>query len=148
MTSRRLAAPSPSLADDVVRFEPIGARFAAELDELARDEDVRRFTRVPSSPRNGFGTEWGAIYDRAWEDGSRAGFAIVAHDDDTFLGLAAFVQLELEERQAEAGYVLAPAARGRGVATRALRLLALRSLQVKDGSWANVSVWSRLRGDP
>jgi RimJ/RimL family protein N-acetyltransferase len=120
---RRLAPPRPRLADEALRLEPIGARFAAQLDDLARDEDVRRFTRVPAEPRDGFGAEWGAIYDRAWDDGSRAGFAIVAQDDDAFLGLAAFVLLELDELQGEAGYVLAPAARGRGVATRALRLL-------------------------
>jgi RimJ/RimL family protein N-acetyltransferase len=34
-----------------------------------------------------------------------------------------FVQLDLNARQGEIGYVVAPSARGRGVATRALRLL-------------------------
>jgi RimJ/RimL family protein N-acetyltransferase len=40
-----------------------------------------------------------------------------------FLGFAAIVDLDLEGRQGEIGYVVTPDARGRGVATRGLRLV-------------------------
>ena len=40
-----------------------------------------------------------------------------------FLGLMALVNLDLDTAEAEAGYITASRARGRGVATRALRLL-------------------------
>jgi RimJ/RimL family protein N-acetyltransferase len=43
--------------------------------------------------------------------------------DGAFLGFAAIVQLELDARQGELGYMVAPAARGRGVSVRAVDLL-------------------------
>src|SRR5204863_4298322 len=55
-------------------------------------------------------------------EGRNAGFAIVDGRGE-FVGFAALVQLNLEEQEAEAGYLVASSARGRGIATRALRLL-------------------------
>jgi RimJ/RimL family protein N-acetyltransferase len=121
---RGVTPPDPPLADDLIRLEPIGPEHADEMDELARDDDVRRFTYVPSAPPAGFGRRWADVYERAWADGSRAGFAIRGVDDGAFLGLGMFVSIDLEKRQGEIGYVVAPAARGRGAATRCLRLLA------------------------
>jgi RimJ/RimL family protein N-acetyltransferase len=89
---------------------------------LVQVEDVRRYTRVPSEPPAGFADEWLTRYEEGWRDGSRAGFAIESHEGE-FLGLGMFVRVEEEGRQGEIGYVVGPAARGRGVATRTLRLL-------------------------
>jgi RimJ/RimL family protein N-acetyltransferase len=86
------------------------------------DEDVRTYTRVPTEPGPGFAGEWMARYEEGWRDGSRAGFAIETHEGE-FLGLGLFVRIEGEGRQGEIGYVVGPAARGRGVATQTLRLL-------------------------
>jgi RimJ/RimL family protein N-acetyltransferase len=121
---QRLAPPASRLSDGVVRLEPLDERFAADLDALAADPDVIRFTRVPSKPRDGFGATWIRAYMQGWLDGSRAGFAIVGEEDEAFLGMAAFVQLHVHQAEGEIGYVVAPAARGRGVAGRAIRLLA------------------------
>jgi len=101
---------------------PLAPRHAAGIDALLEDDDVRRYTRVPSAPSPGYGRVWLDRYDEGWRDGTRAGFAIEAHDGE-FLGLAMFVQIERDGRQGEIGYVLAPAARGRGDATRTLGLL-------------------------
>ena len=89
---------------------------------LVQVEDVRTFTRVPTQPPPGFAAEWLARYEEGWRDGSRAGFAIESHDGE-FLGLGMYVRIEEDGRQGEIGYVVGPAARGRGVATRTLRLL-------------------------
>jgi RimJ/RimL family protein N-acetyltransferase len=62
-------------------------------------------------------------YEAGWTDGTRAGFAIQDGATDDFLGFAGFVDLHLEEAEGEIGYVLLPAARGRGAATRAVALL-------------------------
>jgi RimJ/RimL family protein N-acetyltransferase len=118
-----LRPPDPPLADDAIRLVPLAPAHDEGLDAVAHDPDVRRFTYVPSDPPPGFAASWRGRYDDAWRDGSRAGFAIEALDGE-FLGFAAFVRLEPEARQGEVGYIVAPAARGRGVATRMLRLLA------------------------
>jgi RimJ/RimL family protein N-acetyltransferase len=92
------------------------------IQALLEDADARRHTRVPSEPTPGFAYTWLERYEDGWRDGSRAGFAIETHDG-AFLGLGMVVEIEWEGRQGEIGYVLSPAARGRGAATRAVRLL-------------------------
>jgi RimJ/RimL family protein N-acetyltransferase len=91
------------------------------LAELGRDADVRQFTYVPDPWVEGFERTWLERYDQP--DGRRAGFAVVDEADGSFLGMAALVTLDLDGREAEAGYIVAPRARGRGVASRALTLL-------------------------
>jgi RimJ/RimL family protein N-acetyltransferase len=86
------------------------------------DPDVLRFTRVPEPVPAGFAESWLAAYEDGRRDGTREAFAIV-DGDGTFLGVAVAPRIDLPARTAELGYVVAPAARGRGVATEALRLL-------------------------
>ena len=120
---RGRAAPSPPLADDGVRLEPLAAKFAPDFDRLLRDSDIVRHTRVPTKPPAGFAASWVDRYVAGWADGTRAGFAILSAAEDDFLGMAALVDLDLPARQAEIGYIVSPEARGRGVASRALRLI-------------------------
>ena len=117
-----LAAPAP-LADDEIRLEPLEGRFSPDFERLAADPDVVRFTRVPADAGADFAARWVDGYESGWNDGSRAGFAIVSADGE-FLGMVALVDLDLAGRQGEIGYIVAAEARGRGVAVRALRLLA------------------------
>ena len=117
-----LWADRPVLEDEAIRLVPISADHEPGVAELVQDEGVLEFTRVPSEPAPGFPAQWIARYEEGWRDGSRAGFAIETHEGE-FLGLGMFVSIESEGRQGEIGYVVGPAARGRGVATRTLRLL-------------------------
>lgn len=109
------------MQDGDLRLEPLGKAHLDDLAELGRDPDVQRFTYVPVPWPEGFERTWLERYDQA--DGTRAGFAIVDLESGEFLGMAALVWVDLEASQAEAGYIVAPAARGRGVAVRALQLL-------------------------
>jgi RimJ/RimL family protein N-acetyltransferase len=109
------------MQDGDLRLEPLGKAHLDGLAELGRDPDVQRYTYVPSPWVEGFERTWLERYDQL--DGTRAGFAIVDLESGEFLGMAALVWVDMEARQAEAGYIVAPAARGRGVAGRALRLL-------------------------
>ncbi|MFL6007347.1 MAG: GNAT family N-acetyltransferase [Gaiellaceae bacterium] len=111
------------LADGDIRLDPLTAAHAAAMDALARDRDVARFTRVPDPVPDGFGARWIERYTRGREDRTNDGFAIVDSETGDFLGFMALVNLNLETQEAEAGYIVASHARGRGVATRALRLL-------------------------
>jgi RimJ/RimL family protein N-acetyltransferase len=119
---QRLTAPEPELADDALSLEPLTQAHAPQLFALSGDPDVVRFTRIPAGADETFVRGWIERYERGWEDGSRAGFAIRARDGG-FLGFAAIVELDLEHREGEIGYMVVPAARGRGVAPRAVELL-------------------------
>jgi RimJ/RimL family protein N-acetyltransferase len=96
---------------------------APEMLALARDAEFERFTRVPVGADAPFVERWINRYESGWDDGSRAGFAIRGVEDAAFLGFAAVVELELDALQCELGYGVVPAARGRGIAGRALDLM-------------------------
>jgi len=117
-----LAVPDPPLADDQIRLEPLSQADAPDLAGMVGDPDIVRFTRVPAGADEAFVRGWIGGYERGWQDGSRAGFAVRGHDG-SFLGFAAVIELELEHGEGEIGYMVPPAARGRGVASRAVELL-------------------------
>lgn len=86
------------------------------------DPDVVRFTRIPEPVPPGFARTWLAAYEDARREGTREAFAIVGAGGG-FLGIAVAPRIDRETRTAELGYITASAARGRGVATEALRRL-------------------------
>ena len=120
---RRLTRPEPALADDAIRLEPLTQRYRGEMLALTADPDVVRFTRVPAGADEAFAAGWIRRYETGWEDGTRAGFVVVGARDGAFLGFAAIVALDLDALEGEIGYMVDPAARGRGIAGRAVELL-------------------------
>jgi RimJ/RimL family protein N-acetyltransferase len=125
----RLEPPSPPLDDGVVRLEPLTLDDEADMDAIARDPDVARFTYVPVAPARDFARSWIERYLRGWEEGALAGFAVRESGGSAFLGFAGVVRLDADGREGEIGFIVAPAARGKGVATRALALLSSWALQ-------------------
>lgn len=91
--------------------------FLAMLD----DPDVVRYTPMPSPVPDGFGPAWLTRYESGRADDSREVFAIV--DGEEFLGIAVAPAINRTAREIELGYLVAPWARRRGVATTALREL-------------------------
>jgi RimJ/RimL family protein N-acetyltransferase len=106
----------------VIRLEPLDRAHLDLLAAVAADPEVRRFTRVPEPVPPGFAELWLGRYEDGRREGTRVGFAI-AEGDGTLVGLAFAPRLDREARTAELGYVVVREARGRGVATEALRLL-------------------------
>ena len=105
-----------------MRLELLDEQHLGPVAALLDDPDVLRFTRVPEPPPPGFEREWLARYQSGRGDGSAEAFAAV-DDDGTFLGLALAPAIDREAAEMELGYITAPAARGRGVASEILRLL-------------------------
>jgi RimJ/RimL family protein N-acetyltransferase len=105
-----------------IRLEPLGAEHVAAVEAMLDDPDSLRFTRVPEPVPPGFGQAWLEIYEEERRTGTREAFAILS-DEGQFLGLALAPKIDRETRTAELGYMVAPEARGRGVATEALRRL-------------------------
>jgi RimJ/RimL family protein N-acetyltransferase len=105
-----------------IRLELLGARHLAGLSELVDDPEVQRYTRVPSPPPPGFARSWLDVYERGRAEGDREAFAVV-DEANAFLGIGLAPRIEHDTGTVELGYVVAAAARGRGVATETLRLL-------------------------
>jgi RimJ/RimL family protein N-acetyltransferase len=105
----------------VIELELMSVEHLPAVESMLGDPEVVRFTRIPLPAPPGFAEAWLARYEEARREGTREAFAIV--DDGEFLGVALAAAIEHEARQCELGYMVAPAARGRGVATEALRLL-------------------------
>jgi RimJ/RimL family protein N-acetyltransferase len=111
---------TPQVTD--IRLEPLGEAHLFDVAAMFDDEDVLRYTRIPDPVPPGWEREWLGFYEDGRRAGTREAFAVVA-DDGSFLGLGMALDIDREGRQLELGYVVAPHARGRGVATRALELL-------------------------
>jgi RimJ/RimL family protein N-acetyltransferase len=105
-----------------IRLEPFGERHLGALEEMLDDPELLRFTRVPEPVPPDFARTWLDRYEEGRRDGGREAFAIV-DEEGRFLGLVLAPRIDPEARTAELGYVVAPAARGRGVASEALRQL-------------------------
>lgn len=105
-----------------VRLVPLAREHLPGVEGILDDPEVLRFTRLPESAPPDFVETWFGLYERGREDGTREAFAAVG-DEGEFLGLALVPRIEREAQTAELGYIVAPAARGRGVATAALGLL-------------------------
>lgn len=107
--------PEPVRAD-LLRFEPLSEAHLGFLAAMAEDADVQRFTRVPVPPPPGFARTWLGRYEAGRLDGTREGWAVLDATDGSFLGFAAVPKIDRDARTAELGYLVAPDARGRGVA--------------------------------
>jgi RimJ/RimL family protein N-acetyltransferase len=105
-----------------MRLVPLGEEHLPDVAALVADADVVRFTRFPEPLPPGFIAQWYARYRDGRTDGTCGAFAII-DAADAFLGLALAVHIDGVAREAELGYMLAPGARGRGIATEALRQL-------------------------
>jgi len=86
------------------------------------DPDLLRFTRIPEPVPPGFARAWLERYEEGRHAGNREAFAVVDEAGE-FLGIAMAPGIDHETATAELGYVVGPAARGRGVASEALRQL-------------------------
>jgi RimJ/RimL family protein N-acetyltransferase len=105
-----------------LHLEPLSERHIDAVAELIADPEVLRFTRFPEPPPPDFQRTLIANYEKARADGSREAFAAIG-DDGEFLGLALAPAIDPKGAELELGYIVASAARGRGVATEMLRQL-------------------------
>ncbi|HYW28885.1 MAG TPA: GNAT family protein [Gaiellales bacterium] len=125
-----MRAPDPPLADGAVALRPWTPDDADEIVRCCNDELVARF--IPAIPVPY--TEADALaYIERNEAPEELNLAITDAESRAVLG-AVGLNVQDDAAVVEIGYWLAPEARGRGAATRALRLLAawtLRELPVE-----------------
>jgi len=111
-----------------LRLVPLAEEHLDDVAALLDDPDVLRFTRVPDPPPPDFARRWLERYEQGRRDGTREAFAAV-DDSGRFLGLALAPEIDREGRELELGYLVAPGARGRGVATGILAELTRWALE-------------------
>jgi RimJ/RimL family protein N-acetyltransferase len=121
----KLGFPVPPLADDVVLLRPWAEADMPAIVLAFSDPVMQRFSwrTAPYTEADARGYLAGQAVARA--RGEALSFALAPpRSPGEVLGCAALDEVRLDRGRAAVGYWLSPAGRGRGLATRAVRLLA------------------------
>lgn len=120
--TRGFTFPDPPLSDGVivvrrVRDDDVPAMVAACQDPL-----IKRFTSaIPDPYHEEDARSWLATHETSL--GEEVNLAVADAQDDRLVGMTGLHTANWHHRRADAGYWTAPEARGRGVSTRAVRLV-------------------------
>ncbi|MET0601038.1 MAG: GNAT family N-acetyltransferase [Baekduia sp.] len=128
-----LPLPDPELADDAIRLRPPSAADVPAITEACQDPAIQHFTFVPVPYSEEDARDWvGGAPARA-AAGENLSLVIANADDRTeVLGTVGLLRPDWERRTIEIGYLVVPWARGRGLAVRAVKLLAPWALRTLD----------------
>ena len=111
------------LADGPVELREWRAEDRDALVEMANDETIQRWTRVPVPYTDRDADEWFALTRTTRAAGHQAAFAVVDVERGELLGSIDLRVNPADPAIGELGYMVGPRARGRGVATHAVELL-------------------------
>ena len=119
-----------TLTDGVITLRPWRSDDAAAVFDACQDPLVARFTRVPHPYAVADAEAF--VQDRRhdWLSGEQRSFAVVDAVSGALLG--AMTRFAPNGHRVEFGYWVAPEARGRKVATRALRTIVEWTLETTD----------------
>jgi RimJ/RimL family protein N-acetyltransferase len=115
--------PPEDLTDGHVLLRLPSSRDVPSITEACQDPEIPRWTEVPSPYTEADATRWVAEAEQAWGEGTgELSLLVVSPATNELLGA---VGLRVHDRSGvgEVGYWVRREARGRGVATRATRLL-------------------------
>ena len=127
--TRAFSPPDPPLSDRHIRLRLPLAYDETAVFEACQDREIQRWVPIPVPYRREHARAWIADAERGWSEGRHGDLAIADASSDRFLG--AIGVRPIEEHRASIGYWVAPAERGRGVATDAVGLL---------GRWALIQL--------
>ncbi|WP_327046523.1 GNAT family N-acetyltransferase [Microbispora sp. NBC_01189] len=114
---RRL--PQPSLPAGDLLLRPWTPGDAGQVLDAFRDAEIQRWHRVAMTTHEE-ALAWVGRWAGAWEAETAAGWAVTDAVTGAVLGRVGLRDMDLPEGRAEVGYWVLPAARGRGVAVRAV----------------------------
>jgi RimJ/RimL family protein N-acetyltransferase len=116
-----MTPPDPPLGDGVVVLRPFVEADVDQITAACQDEGIQQFIPIPRPYRRADAEHYVARTRRQWAEGWKAAFAIVAADDPaTVLGA---INLAVVGSVGNSAYWIAPDARGRHLASRALQLV-------------------------
>jgi RimJ/RimL family protein N-acetyltransferase len=119
--ARAFSPPDPPLSDGRTRLRLPVANDEQAVFEACQDPEIQRWVPIPVPYRREHAHDWIAGAERGWSEGRHGALAIADSSDDRFLGAIGLGLIE--DYRASIGYWVAPAERGHGVATDAVRLL-------------------------
>src|SRR5262245_25358488 len=120
---RPIEFPVEGLADDAVRVRLIAD---CDLDAIAaacRDPEIARYTTVPSPYERHHAREWQQRSAAGMAAGTDVGAVVVDVQTDELLGSVGLHAIDPSTGRCAGGYWVAAEARGRGAASRGMRLL-------------------------
>ncbi|MGD0019909.1 MAG: GNAT family N-acetyltransferase [Candidatus Limnocylindrales bacterium] len=121
--SEKLTPPDPPLSDGIVALRPYRADDAPAVTVACQDPEIQRWIPIIPVPYTEADARRFILMTlQAWHDGTGYEFAIVDAATDRFVGSIG-LHLGPNPRLHAIGYLVAPEARRRGVASRALRLV-------------------------
>jgi RimJ/RimL family protein N-acetyltransferase len=120
-----VAAPDPPLSDGTVTLRPWRRDDAAELvAALDGDEEIARWLdSIPQPYTQADARAWVAQAAHAWSDGAGCPFAVIDAATGRLVGGMGLRWNDRVNQVGEVGYWARADVRGRGVTTRALRLI-------------------------
>jgi len=120
--------PATELRDGDVVLRPWRLEDVPRVTQICQDPEIARWTLVPSPYDESHARTWIEQTLRDWDDRAHAAFAVTDGGGEVVgaMGLRLHRQYSVN---ASIGYWVAREARGRGVATIALRLLARWALE-------------------
>jgi RimJ/RimL family protein N-acetyltransferase len=128
-----LLLPDPELADDAILLRAPSAADVPAITEACQDPDIQHFTFVPVPYCEQDACDW--VDGAAARSAAGAALSLVIADGDDHAQLLGTVSLQRPDwvqHTIEIGYWVAPWARGRGLAVRAVKLLAPWALRKLD----------------
>jgi ribosomal-protein-alanine N-acetyltransferase len=117
-----VALPSGGLTDGLVTLRPAADADVPAIVEACRDPAIQRYTRVPANYDDADARDYIERSERGRAEGTEFPLLVVDAEDGSLLGSVGIHGLG-DEGSGWVGYWVAPQARGRGVAARALSLL-------------------------
>jgi RimJ/RimL family protein N-acetyltransferase len=126
-----ISPPDPPLRDADIALRPWRLDDAAAMRAAIDGDEAIAFwlEQIPQPYDEADARAYLELVVAGWADGSSASFAIVDARTGELLGSLGIRVEEPEQGNAEVGYWVARGARGRGVASRALRLAARWALR-------------------
>jgi RimJ/RimL family protein N-acetyltransferase len=118
-----MALAIPRLEDGVIALRPPEPDDVDAITAACQDPEIPRWTRVPSPYTREHAVEFVERATRTRRHGTDASFVVVDAETGELLGATGVHRLDGEDGGPEVGYWIKREARGRGVATRALRLV-------------------------
>jgi RimJ/RimL family protein N-acetyltransferase len=120
--------PDPPLADTHVLLRPWTLGDVPAVTAACQDPEISRWTVVPREYTELHATEFIATRDTDRAAGRELALAVVDRED-ALLGAIGMSNFDWADRKGEIGYWMGREARGRGLGTRALRLLSRWALE-------------------